>query len=305
MALGDTDFRLGVGAFGKYRFRLEHEFGLVGVSPGGHLPAIRVQPRAELIHGVGPAAGLEWFTSRCEEAFGGIEWSPNRVDLFCDVQGWQLSGDDRDRFAFRGRTLATLEAPTQLTGFRFGSRGTDTVSARIYDKTREIAAKGHDYWFEVWGDLYDASLPVFRVEFEVRRKGLTEFGILSPTQAISEAGRLWAHLTESWLTFRKRTLDQTSSRWPIAVEWESIQNAGLRGDSVGLERVRASSRAGRLRVITPALIGYFARMAYLTGTSTLEEALGALRLVVLKDEEDRGVQFGERIEGMRQEVRFS
>ena len=39
-----------------------------------------------------------------------------------------------------------------VTGFVFGSRRTQRISARLYDKTAEMALRGTDRWELVWGD---------------------------------------------------------------------------------------------------------------------------------------------------------
>ncbi len=41
------------------------------------------------------------------------------------------------------------EVAGTLTGFEFGSRKTNTFSARLYDKTADLAAKNAGWWAEV------------------------------------------------------------------------------------------------------------------------------------------------------------
>jgi len=304
VVLGNEVFELAPRNFGKYRYRIEHLNGLVGVTTSEHLPALRVQPRAELLHALGPSLAIEWLTSRCEAVFGPVEWSVNRLDLFCDIQGWELEGNDRDRFVCRASRRDTHEEGADWTGFEFGRRGTGTVAARIYDKTAEIVTKGNDYWYEVWGDSRVPDMSVMRIEFELGRQGLKEFGVSSPEDAMAEASGIWAGVTEQWLTYRIRTGDETRSRWPLADEWLSVQSAQLRGTAIGLDRVRKAKSAGHLRLILPALIGYTARMAQLVEVETLDQALGALRTLVLEDEIRRGLQFQHRVERLRREAAF-
>jgi hypothetical protein len=169
VSMGGEEFGVLPKPFGKYRYCLSHPNGLVGVTASEHLPALRVQPRAELLHGIGPAAAVDWFTSRCETAFGPVAWSVSRLDLFCDVQGWQLDGNERDRFECRAQRRDTHEETEELTGFEFGRRTTGTLAARIYDKTLQVATKGIDYWPAIWGPDFDPDCPVLRVEFEIGR----------------------------------------------------------------------------------------------------------------------------------------
>jgi hypothetical protein len=147
----------------------------------------------------------------------------------------------------------------------------------------------------VWGTRYDRSLPVLRVEFEFGRKGLGEYGVRSPIDGLERAGALWRSATSKWLTYRTPTGDETRSRWPIAPEWKQLQSASLAHEAAGIERLRASRRRGDLRRITPAFVGYLARVASLTGVDDLPSALGAARHLVTVDEKRRGVDFADRI----------
>ena len=170
-------------AFGKYRYRLTHERGMVGVTTSENLPALRVQPRAEFLHGAGPLGVLEFFGDVGEYLAGGpVYWSLSRLDLFCDVQGWDLHGDERHRFMCRAQRRDLHEHGAEFGGFEFGRRTSQTVCARIYDKTRQIESKGLDYWPVIWGERYDRAKPVLRIEAEIGRQGLVEYGVDSPTE---------------------------------------------------------------------------------------------------------------------------
>ncbi|MGB3412054.1 MAG: hypothetical protein WBA45_12750 [Microthrixaceae bacterium] len=294
--LDGVEFFVHPRAFGKYRYRISHERGLIGVTPSENLPAIRVQPRAEFLHGVGPIAALEFFGSIGEFLAGGpVTWTLSRLDLFTDVQGWDLHGDERHRFVCRAERRDLHEHGAEFGGFEFGRRTTKTVCARIYDKTRQIQDEGLAYWPVIWGEAFDKSRPVLRVEAEIGRQGLVEFGINSPTDGLERAGEVWANVTEKWLTYRTPTDDETKSRWPISPEWISIQKAGLRGSALGLDRVRALKRKGQLWKITPQIVGYLTSAAALVGTDDLTSTLAAVRHLVHEDENRRGIPFTDRI----------
>lgn len=283
-------------SFGRYRYRLTHPHGLVGITTSEHLPTFRVQPRAEFLHGVGPLNVLRYFEGFGEYLAGGpVQWTLSRLDLFCDVQGWQLEGDDRRRFVCRAQRRDLHEEGEAFTGFEFGRRTTQTVCARIYDKTLQVRTKGLDWWPDVWGSSFDRAKPVLRVEVEIGRQGLVEYGINLPTEGLERAPGVWASVTSDWLSYRVPTADDTRSRWPVAAEWAQVQRAALRGEAVGFDRVRAGRRRGELRKLTPALIGYLARAASLAGTDDLPSTLGAVRHLVHRDEARRGLMFEDRV----------
>jgi hypothetical protein len=302
--VGGVEFGIQPRSFGRYKYSLIHRHVQIGVTPSESLPTLRVQPRSELLHGIGPEAALAWCKQIGTEIVGDVRWSLSRLDLFCDVQGWDLDGDDRHRFVCRAQRLDTHEDGEAFTGLEFGRRTTKTVCARIYDKSLDVANTGKDWWIDKWNDSYDPARQVLRIELEIGRKGLVEFGIDTPEEGLALAPRVWAGGTEDWLTYRTPTADETKSRWPVAPEWEAIQQATLRGDAIGLERVRAGKGTGSLRRITPALVGYLARMASLVGTTEVESSLAALRMVVRDDEIIRGIQFPDRIAALVTEDRF-
>jgi hypothetical protein len=283
-------------SFGKYRYRLAHPSGLFGVTTSDKLPSFYVQPYAEFLHGAGPTAVLDFFDRAGEFLAGGpVHWAASRLDLFCDVQGWNLHGDDRARFVCRADDLDLRERRAAFGGLNFGQRSTNTVYARIYDKTLQIDKKGLDWWPVIWGDRYDRSQPVLRVEFQIGRQGLTEYGVDTPTEALELAGPIWANVTESWLTYRTPTADETRSRWPVTPEWQGIQRATLRSDAIGVERTRALRRKGELRKLIPTLVGYSARVGALVGTDDIDTTLAAIGELFRGDEIRRGISFADRI----------
>ena len=225
--LGETELRVFPRSLGRYRWRLGHENGVIGMTDRPRLPTVRIQPRSEFLHGVGVDAALQWFRELLLPALPDLFFTVNRLDLYADWQGWDLEASDRARFVLRARRRDTHEEGESLTGFEFGRRKTGTISARIYDKSLQVQRKGLDWWPHVWGENYDRGRPVVRVEFEVGRKGLRDYGLDGPEKVLEQAPRLWTALTNDWMTFRTPTSDSTRARWPISPEWVAVQGASL------------------------------------------------------------------------------
>lgn len=299
---GGEEFALQPRPLGKYRYCLQHRNGLLGVSPKSGIPPIRVQPRAEFLHGAGPVAVVDWFRNRLEAVFGSVLLSASRMDLHADWQGWRPEWRDRERFVGQARQVVLRAEGSDLTGLEFGRRKTATIVARIYDKTREVLVTGNDYVLAMWGDAYDPEQSVIRVEFELGRQGLREYGVATALDAIEAAGAIWASVTSTWLTMRTPTSDQTKARWPLAPEWEQVQRSRIASSALGTERVRAASDSGSIRVLAPALIGYLARFAALTGKSDVPGTFEGLRELLLHYERWTGVPFSDRIEQKRLEL---
>ena len=152
--LGPLTFGLAPHGWGKYRFCLDHESGRIGFTSSTRLPAVRIQPRAEFLHALGPAGTVRHFDELLRPLMDRLVLHVARIDLFCDVEGLVLRGEDRRAFLCRGDDCTTYEAGHVCTGFAFGSRRTQRISARMYDKTAEMASKGTDWWEEVWGDSH-------------------------------------------------------------------------------------------------------------------------------------------------------
>jgi hypothetical protein len=255
----------------KYPYLLAHPNGLIGIKPDSLMPPVRVQPRAEFLHGVGPLEAARWFEDVLEWRMGRVTLSVNRLDLHGDFQGWDLGADDRERFVCRARSRTTYEDDGRWTGFIFGARKSGTVNARIYDKTEQLKQSRAGYWEDIWGSKFDSNRRVVRVEFEMSRGGLSSFGLSSPEDVVEAAGALWMHLTSSWLSYRVRTDDATRSRWPLASEWEQVQRAYIANDAHGIERMVAGRRRATLQGVAPSLVGYLASYAALVGTEDIDD----------------------------------
>ena len=295
--LGGIEFGLTAHGWGRYGFRLSHEYGLIGFTNSKNLPAIRVQPRAELLHGLGPGAAVDSFCDLL--AFiGDIQWGTSRLDLFADVQGWWPSVAERERFICRAKTRDTFEESGQLTGFQFGRRKGGGLSARVYEKSSQMAKTGAEWWRDVWGDSYREGEPVARIEFEFGRTVLRECRVDSPDDAFEKAAGLWGYATE-WLSYRDPSTDGTRSRWPISSDWDAIRTVSLRDRAVTVERTTAVRQAVAERRIIAGLCGYLSAWAALRNIDTLGESLSGVESVLRLWEEETGIPFTDRVKKKR------
>jgi hypothetical protein len=293
--LGGTMFEIASRGIGKYRYCLTHKWGQVGVSPSGKLPAFRVQPRTEFLHGAGVRDACEWFMRLLERVVGVCVFTVSRIDLYGDFQGWNPTGEDRHRFVFRARELDTYEDSAELTGFTFGRRTSGTITARIYDKSRQMEQKGADFWPTVWGEKYDKEAPVFRVEFELARAALRQYDVNTLQEALDAVPALWLSVSTEWLTYRCPTADETRSRWPVAPEWQVVQRASLGEGAFGIRRMYDGRTKGTVRKLTPMLNGTVAHLGALLGTSGIDDTLLALAGVLRDAETITRRAFSDRI----------
>jgi hypothetical protein len=108
--------------------------------------------------------------------------------------------------------------------------------------------------------------------------------------------------TADWLTYREPAAGANRSRRPVAPEWRCVQQAGLAGAPVGLERITAGRRAGSIRRLFPGLAGYLATFAAIVGTAGIDDTLDAVGRQLRNDEIARRVPFPERIRRRREEL---
>ena len=293
--LGGKRFELAPHGWGKYRYCLANEMGRIGITTSNQLPTVRIQPKAELLHAVGPHAAVCIFEDLVSAEILELRLLVSRVDLFVDLKGWDLVVADADRFVARASSRRTYEEDEHFTGFEFGSRKTGGLTARIYDKTIDVELKGSDWWHDIWGEAHEQGARVLRVEFEFGRQILKEFQLSEPGDVLAATGDLWRYATEDWLSFRSPTSDQTRSRWPVAEEWQVVERAPLRSRAIGVARVRHAAAAGTLRQIIPGLNGYLVSFASAVGTTDVHEALRRLEPHLEAYERSSETPFADRV----------
>lgn len=293
--LDGVEYQLKPHSWLRYRYCLDYAWGRVGFTLSDVLPAIRVQPHTELLQGIGPRAVLKWYQDHLESECGAVLLSVNRLDLFSDFQGWDLNGDMRHEFVCRSKSRITYEEDEVFTGFNFGKRKTGTINARLYDKTIRIQENGEHYWKMIWGENFDPTRSVLRIEFEVWGAVLSQFGLASPEDVLDATGALWAYLTNDWLTHRVPGRDQTKSRWAKSSQWEYVQHATIGENGYGLNRMYLGKRRGGVAGIMSSLEGYLASFGAYAEAPSLDAMLPHLRDALNQRERDTGISLGERV----------
>lgn len=286
-------------SFGKYRYCVKHDLGLLGFTPSKKLPAVRFQPSSIALHALGPDGTVLWFRNVLDSAGIDATVHVSRLDLHSDWQGLEIRAKERSNFVTYSNLRSLYEVDEEMAGLNFGKRGA-ALYCRIYDKSREAEKSGHDWWPDVWGPAYDPNEKVLRIEFEFRRTGLKELGVDTPDEAIQKAGSLWAYATQSWLSLRVPGDDDTRSRWPVDPRWEAVQRSSLAGGCAPADRIREGERQGQLRTYRKLASGVLSSMAVPMGTSDIDDTLDALVPELLLYEQVSGRQFADRIADKRQ-----
>src|SRR5262249_2226974 len=229
-------------------------------------PAIVCQLHAAYLHSVGVAWALNFVELLLHHDLfaGAYKLLVSRLDLYADFQGWVPVLEAMHRFVGYGRSRRGFEQRNEafttgdrLTGLMFGR---DVLVARLYDKTQEIRQRGISWLPDLWG-ADGQSEPVWRLEFQFRRKVLVEFHLRSVEDTLASLQDLWRYATTDWLTLRTPTANQQRTRWPVDRLWQGIQTIQLSPSRTGVVRRRLEQAT--LRRIVQGLWGYVTSLAAL------------------------------------------
>jgi hypothetical protein len=169
--------------------------------------------------------------------FGLIEAYENvsRCDLFVDfVAEVDLEQIQLAQWVTRSKRHGTFHVDKVFTGYTFGLGG--DISARLYDKTEEIKKSGKIYLYDLWRDKgWKEGQRVYRLEFELKNRVLTEHDAKTIDKLLYRAGGLWRYCLLNWLKLTiPNVADDTQSRWPLHPLWVELADIEWQGSFEGV-----------------------------------------------------------------------
>lgn len=116
------------------------------------------------------------------------------------------------------------------------------IQMRIYDKAKKILKDRSAHWFlEIWQIAQIDG--VWRVEFQLRRSALKQFGVNSLDDLHGKLGGIWQHLTSHWFSLRLPDNDKPERR-TIHPFWLMVQDCAPRfGPVQSIRRTFSSGNA--------------------------------------------------------------
>ncbi|HEX2681686.1 MAG TPA: hypothetical protein VHQ03_10375, partial [Candidatus Dormibacteraeota bacterium] len=220
-------------------------------------------------------------------------------DIYVDFQGWVPKPDDYQRFVARSRKntwhTAVHHDGRLFTGFTFGR---DSMVARLYDKSLEISQSGKVWMRDVWTNARNGTLPVWRLEFQLRRQVLKECGVDTPEGAIEQRSELWSYATE-WLSLRAPRRAGRRVRWPVDDVWLRLAASELELPAQPLVRQRIRKRDES--VLVRGLAGYASSLAAMHGVKDLDVAMAVSRHRVAEHMRATGRDFEELVDTKRKQ----
>lgn len=263
----------------NYRYHLqfaEYHLYISVTNPPGQSPNVYISLNSKSLWGLGVAEAVALVTSDLRE-FGGeiLKVQPSRCDICVD---WELPGGLSLDFLMRhkvsrSRSVAHHATGEQLETFYVGSPGAQ-IRLRIYDKGKEIAKSGKAWFLDLWGR--EQAKDVWRVEFQLRRTALKQFGVDTLGDLLGQLGSIWKYLTGEWFSLRLPDHDKQERRtvhpWWVAVQ----QAAGRFGGLAEVCRVLRGDDPAPVDWYVTHIGGCLPSYAARMGIPSLEEALLSL-----------------------------
>ncbi len=165
--------------------------------------------------------------------------------------------------------------------------GRGDVVLRVYDKVAEIQQQSDKVWlYLLWG----RDTNVWRIEWQVRKPVLRDFGIRTLADLQQSQQPLLTFLANTHDTLRQPTADTNRSRWPLHPLWVDLQARIAEWDSLTVSRVLGQEVVlqERLMRLGISVYGYLKRLAavhcvqHKKQTVTLEESFRQLEHLVKK-----------------------
>jgi len=240
---------------------------------------------------------IEWLQDVLNGKY--IESKINRCDLAYHTD---VLPDPYDAEYFVGaHTLDTTRRTHRVvSAIDIGSRRSEKLFFRSYNKWLEIRAKKKEWFTDIWIHHGLNVRHVWNCEFQMKREFFTETAISgryldSAEDVIEKQAAIWMYLTKQWVSYRIPDNDRRS-RWSIHPWWIDLSNYEECKDKVsrGKQRTLPTTNA-----IVPGLRGHLTAYAARTGDSLDGTLLDRLLADLREYDERTGRNFEETVEEKR------
>lgn len=276
-------FEVKPGRQGLFPYVLEDGSYRISLSSGESrkLPFAYCKISSDLLAHKLPDIAEEELAAILDELAGQFELFPtvSRVDLFVDFQTTaDIGAFHRDSWVTRAGGVDAYSRQGHFSGWVIGAGG--PISSRLYDKTLEIHQKRHKaYLLDLWRLAgMNTNLPVWRLEFQLRREVLEQLAVRSFAGLLRDQGGIWQYATQEWLRLTTPLEnDQNRGRWPTHPLWEQLGQIRWRLDDVPLKRqytpARVPTKERLFRMFAALLTSFMAAQ----GITSYREGLQAFQ----------------------------
>ncbi len=212
-----------------YAYILQTKHFLIQISPhrSESVPPLNVQVRSQALW----TLGVQGSIARLEQMLfnlgllGPYCFKPSRVDLAIDVESQEnIIPHLFDFSKTRGRQKQVISDCEKPLYVRYGK---GDIQVRIYDKHKEIVNNSQKlFFYDLWRkspDDFSGSHSIYRIEFQVRRKGLKSFDINTLSDLYDNIHKIWGYLTQDWYKLVYPQINRNKDREIVTPFWQSIQ----------------------------------------------------------------------------------
>lgn len=268
----------------NYRFHLQFEAYNLFIGKAGRpgsSPNVYLSISAKTLWLNGIETAVSWITEDLKAIGGGsIQFiKVSRIDLCSDFHipgGLSYEFLSSHKVAHSDKKKLILGQNDAVETYYVGDPKAP-IELRIYNKGLEIRQNGGvKLWFQ---DLWqvESTEDVWRIEFQLRRPALKQFGIDSLDDLRDKQAGVWSYLTSKWFSLRLPDNEKTERR-TIHPFWCAVQGCFKQNDP-GNGVTRVYRRAG---TVSPEwhlshIDGCLSSLAAYLGITNREEALRELK----------------------------
>ncbi len=211
----------------NYRFHLQFDAYNLFIGKAarpGTSPNVYLSISAKILWQNGIETALTWISEDLKAIGGGTIQlvQVSRLDLCADflvpgglshefILSHKVTRNDKGKLYLDKNELQTY----------YAADGKSPIQLRIYNKGLEVKQGGIKLWFlDLW--KRESTDNIWRIEFQVRRPALKQFGINSLDDLKEKQAGLWGYLTTKWFSLRLPDNDK-SERKTIHPFWSVVQ----------------------------------------------------------------------------------
>jgi hypothetical protein len=211
----------------NYRFHLQFDAYNLFIGKAarpGTFPNVYLSISAKILWQNGIETALSWITEDLKAIGGGTIQlvQVSRLDLCADflvpgglshefILSHKVTRNDKGKLYLDKNELETY----------YAADAKSPIQLRIYNKGLEVKQGGVKLWFlDLW--KREATDDIWRIEYQVRRPALKQFGINSIDDLKEKQAGLWGYLTTKWFSLRLPDNDK-AERKTIHPFWFGVQ----------------------------------------------------------------------------------
>lgn len=197
----------------------------------------------------------------------------NRIDLAYHTDDVP-SDFNADQFVGRHTLDTTRRTHRVVSGIDIGSRRSEKIFLRCYNKYLEARSTKKQWFFAIWEHHKLNIRKVWNIEFQCNREFFSEFRVGrrkldTVEEVLSRLPALWFYLTNDWVSYRIPDHSRRSM-WSFHPWWANIANYHECEEKIARDRQREIPTADML---IPAIRGFLSSYCARTGNDLQDGTL--------------------------------